>query len=260
MPLKHWPKTRSKRSRWRSSLTSAVRATEVKILDRERRDAPLHRLHQASDIRAMTPGSWRRAIRERKRRTFRSQRQRLQRLSQLHSIDVAVPIGDKRGRIQLIQAKTARSSSGASTPAMRCGDGRTPTTAVLAGLIWLPCVIFTLIRTSWRALPRGLTQTVIGRPVVRGNKFAISKRSSVSRAVFRTEIARFHDRPPVGGFRLWAIIPLTGVRRGGAETRGARTGAHPLRSLITRRVTAGSVLPDRGCATSRAKCPRPAAI
>src|SRR5258706_259085 len=42
--------------------------------------------------------------------------------------------------------------------------------------------MLTLTRTSWRALPRGLTQTVIGNPVVRGNRFAISKRSSGSSA------------------------------------------------------------------------------
>src|SRR6516225_2651461 len=40
--------------------------------------------------------------------------------------------------------------------------------------------MLTLTRRSWRAFPRGLTHTVIGSPVVRGNKFAISKSSSVS--------------------------------------------------------------------------------
>jgi len=38
----------------------------------------------------------------------------------------------------------------------KCGAGRTPITAVLAAFIWLPCAILTLIRTSCRALPRGL--------------------------------------------------------------------------------------------------------
>src|SRR5947208_282545 len=77
---------------------------------------------------------------------------------------------------------TARSSSGERRPAITCGAGRTPITAVLAAFIWLPWVMLTLTRTSWRALPRGLTQTVIGNPVVRGNRFAISKRSSGSSA------------------------------------------------------------------------------
>src|SRR5215831_16572524 len=63
---------------------------------------------------------------------------------------------------------------------MTCGLGRTLTTAVFAIFMLSPCVVLTLIRTSWRAFPRGLTQTVIGSPVVRGNRFAISKGSSLS--------------------------------------------------------------------------------
>ena len=63
---------------------------------------------------------------------------------------------------------------------MTCGEGRTPTTTVFAGLIWSPWLISTLTRTSCRALPRGLTHTVIGSPVVRGNRFAMSNRSSAS--------------------------------------------------------------------------------
>src|SRR5207248_9132745 len=86
---------------------------------------------------------------------------------------------------------TARSSSGERRPAITCGTGRKPTTAVLAAFIWLPWVILTLTRTSWRAFPRGLTQTVIGNPVVLGNRFAISKRSSFSSASALSELIFF---------------------------------------------------------------------
>src|SRR5271166_3912161 len=74
---------------------------------------------------------------------------------------------------------------------MTRGEGPTPTTAVFAGFIWLPWVIFTLTRTSCRALPRRLTHTVIGSPVVRGNRFAISKRSSVSAGRASSETVSF---------------------------------------------------------------------
>jgi hypothetical protein len=43
-------------------------------------------------------------------------------------------------------------------------------------------VLLTLTLTSCRAFPRGLTHTVIGNPVIRGKRFAISKRSLASAA------------------------------------------------------------------------------
>src|SRR6516162_9279054 len=56
--------------------------------------------------------------------------------------------------------------------------------------------MLTLTRTSWRAFPRGLTQMVIGSPVVRGNRFAISKSSSVSgsRTFMRSAAADLRDQ------------------------------------------------------------------
>lgn len=47
----------------------------------------------------------------------------------------------------------------------------------MAGSIRSPCCKATLIRTSCRALPRSLTHTTIGKPVVFGRKFAIRKKS-----------------------------------------------------------------------------------
>ena len=49
-----------------------------------------------------------------------------------------------------IHSNTARSSSGNKCPAMTCGLGRTPMTAVFAMFIWSPRVMLTLIRTCDR--------------------------------------------------------------------------------------------------------------
>src|SRR5258706_505007 len=80
---------------------------------------------------------------------------------------------------KVIHSATVRRSSDVRRPATTLGEGRRATTAVLSMFICLPWVMFTLIRTSWRALPRGLAHTDIGKPVMRGDRFVISKMSSV---------------------------------------------------------------------------------
>src|SRR5271167_4741118 len=81
----------------------------------------------------------------------------------------------------LIQSDTARWSAADRYPVIKPGVGRTPNTAVCDGSIRSPCCNATLTRTSCRALPRSLTHTTIGKPVVLGRKFAIRKKS-VSRS------------------------------------------------------------------------------
>src|SRR5438045_5415362 len=77
----------------------------------------------------------------------------------------------------LIQSDTARWSDPDRYPEIKLGVGRTPNTAVCDGSIRSPCRKATLTRTSCRALPRSLTHTTIGKPVVLGRKFAIRKKS-----------------------------------------------------------------------------------
>src|SRR5438552_16750693 len=77
----------------------------------------------------------------------------------------------------LIQSDTSRWSDPDRYPEIKLGVGRTPNTAVCDGSIRSPCRGATLTRTSCRALPRSLTHTTIGKPVVLGRKFAIRKKS-----------------------------------------------------------------------------------
>src|SRR5712671_4712678 len=118
--------------------------------------------------------------------------------------------------------KTARSSFAARWPAMIRGEGRTATTAVFAAFIWFPCVILTLTRTSWRALPRGLTHTVIGRPVVAGNRFAISKRSCASVSGGKAATSQIQHQELAAGAR--AADQHVGLARLLAEDRVAVVG------------------------------------
>src|SRR5579863_4454744 len=87
------------------------------------------------------------------------------------------------------QSATRRRSSGVSRPATTRGAGRTATTAVSSIVILLPWVVLTLIRTSCRALPRGLTQTAMGKPVMRGERFVMKKISSESSGAGASETA-----------------------------------------------------------------------
>src|SRR5258707_1021189 len=113
-----------------------------------------------------------------------------------------------------IQSVTRRRSSGVSRPATTRGAGRTATTAVSSIVILLPWVVLTLIRTSCRALPRGLTQTAIGKPVMRGERFVMKKISSESAVAGACEAAL---TDVTAELRLWAwSTPLAPVEEGQA--------------------------------------------
>src|SRR6266478_138053 len=110
------------------------------------------------------------------------------------------------------QSATRRRSSGVSRPATTRGAGRTATTDVSSIVILLPWVVLTLIRTSCRALPRGLTQTAIGKPVMRGERFVMKKMSSESAVAGESEAAL---TDVTAGLRSWASsTPFPPVEEG----------------------------------------------
>src|SRR3954466_12363879 len=73
----------------------------------------------------------------------------------------------------VIHSATGAKSICAKGPWITRGDWRIATTARLVPSILSPWVRQTLTRASWRERPRGVTHTVIGRPVSRGDRFAI---------------------------------------------------------------------------------------
>ena len=79
-----------------------------------------------------------------------------------------VPVTDQRILVERDPFRDRREIALRQRPCTTCGDGRIATTARLVGSMLSPRVRHTLIRASWRARPRGLAHTVIGRPVSRG--------------------------------------------------------------------------------------------
>ena len=97
---------------------------------------------------------------------------------ELDRAHATVPVGDERFPVRLDPAADGVEVEAERSPWSSLGRGLTATTAVLSASMRSRASGRPSPRTSCRARPFGLTQTVIGSPVSRGYRFAISKRSS----------------------------------------------------------------------------------
>src|SRR5882757_6853202 len=89
--------------------------------------------------------------------------------------------------------------------------------------------MLTLTRTSCWALPRGLTHTVIGNPVVPGYRLAISNRSSEVSLIAASPASPLYSTKP------WGSPPGGGSSRPEAWSDAAADAAAPVNFLPLRR-------------------------